>query len=231
MREFFMANPYSGMLLTLGCYWFGQFVFKKTGWTVMQPILLGSLMIMSFLWLTGIEYETYYNQNAILNYLLPITAVVLAVPLYRNLHILKKHMIPIFAGVVSGTVVTMGAMIVIGKLIGTDYRMLLTMLPKNATNPIAIEVSQIIGGIPSLTVALVVIAGLVGAIFGPELLNLMRIENKIARGIAMGSMSHAVGTARAFKESELEGSMSSLAMALSGTLVAILAPIFALLLT
>ncbi|WP_027399957.1 LrgB family protein [Anaerovorax odorimutans] len=229
MHEFFLSNPYSGMILTIGCYGIGQYIFNKTKLTILQPILLGSVLIIIFLNVTGIKYEEYYEQNAILNYLLPMTAVVLAVPLYRNLHILKKHALPIIAGVISGTVATMGSMVIIGKLIGTDDKILLTMLPKNATNPIAIEVSKIIEGIPSLTVALVVIAGLIGAVFGPELLDLMKIKNKIARGIAIGSMSHAVGTARAFKEGELEGSMSSLAMAITGTLVAIVSPIFALL--
>jgi putative effector of murein hydrolase len=102
------------------------------------------------------------------------------------------------------------------------------MLPKSATNPIAIEISGIIGGIPSLTVSLVVIAGVFGGVFGPEILKLMRVKNDVARGIALGSMSHAVGTARAFKEGEVEGSMSSLAMAIAGTLTAILSPIFTL---
>lgn len=228
MRDLFQLNPYSGMLLTLGCFWFGQYVMHKTRLTIMQPILVSSLLIMLFLTLTGIPYEDYYDQNTLLNYLLPMTAVVLAIPLYRNLHILKKYALPILVGVISGTLTTMGVMVVLGRLIGTDSKMILTMLPKNATNPIAIEVSKMIGGIPSLTVALVVIAGLIGSLFGPQILSFMRIKNLIARGIAMGCMSHAIGTDRAFKEGEIEGSMSSLAMALSGTFVAIISPIFAL---
>jgi len=175
-----------------------------------------------------IPYEVYYEQNAVLNYVLPLSAVVLAVPLYRNLHVLKRHALPIFAGIISGTVATMTAIVLIGKLMGTDRNILISMLPKSATNPIAIEISGIIGGIPSLTVSLVVIAGVFGGVFGPEILKLMRVKNDVARGIALGSMSHAVGTARAFKEGEVEGSMSSLAMAIAGTLTAILSPIFTL---
>lgn len=230
MSEIFNANPFSGLLLTLGCYWFGQYLYEKTQSTILQPILISTVIIIIFLMVGNISYEDYYNQNAILNYILPLTAVVLAVPLYRNIHILKQHAFPIFAGIVSGTLVTMGTIVIIGKLVGTDFTILLSMLPKSATNPIAIEASRIVGGIPSLTVALVVITGLFGGVFGPELLKLMRIKNNIAKGIALGSMSHAVGTARAFKEGEIEGSMSSLAMAIAGTLTAILSPIFALLL-
>lgn len=228
MSELFNANPFSGLLLTLGCFWFGHYLYNKTKWTIMQPILICSIIIIFVLIIGKISYEDYSNQNAILNYILPMTAVVLAVPLYRNLKILKHHALPILAGIISGTLATLGAIVIIGKLIGTDYTILLSMLPKSATNPIAIEVSRIIGGIPSLTVALVVITGLTGAVFGPELLKLMRIKNNIAKGIALGSMSHAVGTARAFKEGEVEGAMSSLAMALAGTFTAILSPIFAL---
>lgn len=228
LSEFFQANPISGMLMTIGCYWIGQMIYEKTKWTVLQPILTSSVIIILFLIYAEIPYDVYYKQNTVLNYILPLTAVVLAVPLYRNLNVLKKHMLPILAGIISGTIATMTAIVVIGKLIGTNASILISMLPKSATNPIAIEVSEIIGGIPSLTVSLVVVAGVFGGVLGPEVLKLMRIKNEVARGIAMGSMSHAVGTARAFKEGEVEGSMSSLAMAIAGTLTAILSPIFVL---
>ncbi len=227
-NELFQANPISGMLMTIGFYWAGQVLYDRTKWTVLQPVLTSSAVIILILIYGKIPYEVYYEQNVVLNYVLPLSAVVLAVPLYRNLHVLKRHALPIFAGIISGTVATMTAIVVIGKLMGTDRNILISMLPKSATNPIAIEISGIIGGIPSLTVSLVVIAGVFGGVFGPEILKLMRVKNDVARGIALGSMSHAVGTARAFKEGEVEGSMSSLAMAIAGTLTAILSPIFTL---
>lgn len=229
LNEFFCENPISGMLLTIGCYWFGQMIYEKTQWTVMQPILTSTTMVILFLIYAEIPYDVYYQQNMVLNYILPLTAVVLAVPLYRNLDVLKKHALPIIAGIITGTTATMAAVVIAGKLIGTSENILISMLPKSATNPIALEVSDMIGGIPSLTVSLVVITGIFGGVFGPEILKLMRIRNEVSRGIALGSMSHAIGTARAFKEGEVEGSMSSLAMAIAGTLTAILSPIFVLL--
>jgi predicted murein hydrolase (TIGR00659 family) len=229
LSDLFQANPISGMLLTIGCFWLGQIIYNKTKWTVLQPILTASTIIILFLIYAEIPYEIYYKQNMVLNYILPLTAVVLAVPLYRNLDVLKRHAVPILVGIVAGTAATMAAIVVLGKLIGTNEDILISMLPKSATNPIAIEVSAIIGGIPSLTVSLVVITGIFGGVFGPEILKLMRVKNEVARGIALGSMSHAIGTARAFKEGEVEGSMSSLAMAIAGTLTAILSPIFVLL--
>jgi len=229
LSEFFSMNPISGMLLTIGCYWIGHTIFEKTKLTILQPILTSSILIISFLMIADIPFEVYNEQNMLLNYILPLTAVVLAVPLYRNIHVMKKHAVPILAGVTVGTLATMGSLVIIGKLIGTSNRILVSMLPKSATNPIAIEVSEIIGGIPFLTVSLVVITGILGGILGPEILKLMRIKNEVAKGIALGSMSHAIGTVRAFKEGEVEGAMSSLAMAIAGTLTAILSPTFVLL--
>lgn len=229
LSEFFSMNPISGMLLTIGCYWIGHVIFEKTKITILQPILTSSALIITFLILADIPYEVYDNQNMVLNYILPLTAVVLAVPLYRNLHVMKKYALPILAGITVGTLTTMGSIIIIGKLIGTSEQILISMLPKSATNPIAIEVSDIIGGIPSLTVSLVVITGVLGGVLGPEVLKIMRIKNEVAKGIALGSMSHAIGTVRAFKEGEVEGAMSGLAMAIAGTLTAILSPLFKLL--
>lgn len=229
LSEFFSMNPISGMLLTIGCYWIGYAIFEKTKLTILQPILTSSLIIIAFLIFADIPFEVYNDQNMVLNYILPLTAVVLAVPLYRNIHVMKKHAFPILAGITAGTLATMGSLILIGKLIGTNNQILVSMLPKSATNPIAIEVSGIIGGMPFLTVSLVVITGIFGGILGPEILKLMKIKNEVAKGIALGSMSHAIGTVRAFKEGEVEGAMSSLAMAIAGTLTAILSPLYVLL--
>ncbi len=227
MSKMLLSNPIFGLLLTLVCYWIGSLIHRRVGWSFLQPIVIGTVMIIVVLKNMGITFEEYSAQNQVLNYMLPLTAIVLAVPLFKNFHIMKKYALPLLAGIVSGTVVTMGAVVAFSKLLGTDKILIASMLPKSATNPIAIEVSAIIGGIPSLTVALVVIAGISGATFGPELLTLFGVKDPVARGIAIGSMSHAVGTSRALKESEIAGAMSSLAMAIAGTLTALLSPVFA----
>lgn len=227
MKELFLESPYWGMLLTLLTYTVGIWVQRKTGWTLLQPILVCAALLIAFLEITGVPYEDYNAQNQFLNFLLPMTAVVLAVPLYRNLDILKKYAIPIFSGIISGTVATILSLIAIGKLMGTKDMILISMLPKSATNPIALEVSAHIGGIPSLTVAMVVVSGCFGAVCGPELLRIMGVTHPVAKGIAIGTLSHAVGTSRAFKEGQIEGSMSSLAIALAGMATAICSPIAA----
>ncbi len=221
-----LANPFFGLMLTLGCYVLGQWAYKKTGWGILQSILACSVLIIVILKFLGISFEEYQAQNQVLTYILPITVVALAVPLYNNLKTLKKYWLPVLVGIVTGTTVTMATLIIIAKAIGTDYNLIISMIPKSATNAIAIQISDIIGGVPSLTVVLVVITGTFGGTFGPELLTLLGVKNKIARGIAIGSITHAVGTARAFREDEVTGTMSSLALAITGTLTAVLAPIF-----
>lgn len=225
MIELITGNSVFGVLLSLLCYKAGMIIQRKTGVTFLQPILTCTIMIIVILKMTGIDYETYRAQNEFLYYMLPVTAVVLAVPLYKNINILKKHAFPIIAGILAGTSATIGSAVLIGKLLGTEKSIIISMIPKGVTNPIAIGISKIIGGMPEFTVALVVITGILGGSFGPEIISFLGIKNKVAKGIAMGSMCHAVGTARAFKEGELEGSMSGLAMAVAGIMTAVLAPI------
>lgn len=227
MADWLLQIPCFGLLLTLGAFMVGTWIYQKTKLTVLQPILTGCILIIIFIKATDMDLAAYDQQNQILNYMLPLTAVVLAVPLYRNMDVLKKYWVPILCGVVAGTAATMGTIVALGKLMGTQDSIIISMLPKSATNPIAIEVSRVIGGEPSLTVALVVVVGLFGAVVGPELLKLFGVKHPVAKGIAIGAMSHAVGTSRAFKEGEIEGSMSSLAMALAGVMTAFLAPVFA----
>lgn len=217
--------PVFGVLITLSCYWIGTIIQEKTKISFLQPILTSTILIIIILKLTNIEYQVYKQQNEFLNFMLAPTAIVLAVPLYKNIHILKKNALPVIAGICLGSLTTIGTCIGVGKLLGVQPEIILSMVPKGVTNPIAIEVSDIIGGIPSLTVALVVFTGIFGGSFGPEVLRLLGVKNKVAKGIALGSMCHAVGTARAFKEGEIEGAMSSLALGLAGIFTAIVAPI------
>ncbi len=227
MKALFLSSPYWAILVTLLAYAAGIWIQQKTKCTFLQPIIVCSAFLIAFLTITGISFEEYNESCQFFNFVLPLTAVVLAIPLYRNLDVLKKYALPIFSGIAAGTLATISSLVLIGKLMGTKETILISMLPKSATNPIAIEVAAQIGGIPSLTVAMVVVAGCFGAVCGPELLKIMGVTHPVAKGIAIGTLSHAVGTARAFKEGEIEGSMSSLAIALAGMATAVCAPIAA----
>ena len=225
MIETLMNIPVFGVLLTLVAFWVGVLIYNKTKLSFLQPILTATILIIAVLKIGNLDYEVYKAQNAFLNFMLAPAAVVLAVPLYKNIHILKKNAFPVIMGIVSGSLVTMGSCIFLGKILGTQEQIIVSMVPKGVTNPIAIEVSQIIGGIPELTIALVVFTGIFGGSVGPEVIRFLGIKNKIAKGIALGSMCHAVGTARAFKEGEIEGAMSSLAMGIAGIFTALAAPL------
>lgn len=226
IKELLFGSPVWGLILTLLGYYIGIQLHRKTGLAVLQPVVTGSVFIILVLLVTGADIELYRQQNLVIDYFLSLTAVVLAVPLYRSIYLLKKYAVPILAGVFCGTAAGMVTAIAVGRLIGTDFEVLLSMLPKSATTAIGVPVSEITGGIPSITLVLIIITGTVGAVCGPELLKLMRVKNPIARGIAIGTVSHAVGTSRAFKEGEIIGAMSSLAMALAGTMTAFLVPVF-----
>lgn len=227
LYELVFSSPVWGLCLTLLCYYIGILLHKKTGWTVLQPVAVSSLMIALTLILLHQDFSEYQAQNAVLDYFLALTAVVLAVPLYRSIYLLKKYALPIAAGVVGGTAAGMAAIVVFGKLLGTDPSLLISMIPKSATTAIGVPVSDIIGGLPSVTLAFIIITGTTGAVAAPEILKLFGVRNPVAKGIAIGTVSHAVGTSRAFKEGEITGAMSSLAMALAGTLTAFLSPLAA----
>ena len=227
LMDIIFASPVWGMTITLGAYMICVAVQKKTKIMALQPILVASVIIVAFLTVTGHSYAEYSAQNTFLAYILSLSAVVLAIPVYRNLHILKKYWLPILLGVTAGSAATIVTVVLVGKAMGTDMELLISMIPKSCTTPIAFGVSETLGGIPAFTVAMVVLTGISGAVFGPMLLNLLKVDHYIARGLTLGTISHAIGTTRAFTEGEVCGSMSSLAMALAGTLTAFIAPLFA----
>lgn len=217
--------PFWGTLLSLLAFYAGYVIQKKLKLSFLQPILVATILIVIFLKISHTEYAVYETSSQFLVFMLPVTGIVLAYPLYKQLEVLKRHLLPILLGVTAGTITTIVAIILLGKIFGLNRDLILSMIPKGATSPVAIELSSIIGGIPYLTIAFVVLTGLLGGSIGPELLNLMGVKNKIARGIALGSMFHAVGTARAFKENELEGTMSGVALALTAVATAFIAPL------
>ncbi len=228
MREFFLSNPYWGLCLTLGSFWFGCWLYKKSGRAVLQPILVSTLLVVFFLLFLHVPYAEYKAQNMLLSFTLPVTAVVLALPLYRHLDFLKKNLLPLVLATLIGTVASLAMLIFLCRLMGVDRELLISMLPRSSTAAIAINLSETIGGVGSLTMAMVVIAGNLGAIFGPQFLRLCRIRDERAIGLALGTMSHAAGTARAFEESQEAGTMSSLAMVLGGVFTALLCPLIVL---
>ncbi|MGM0405140.1 MAG: CidB/LrgB family autolysis modulator [Thermoplasmatota archaeon] len=205
-----------GIFLTI----FVFFIFKKL-YSIkkkfyLNPVLLSIITIIVVLYTAGIEYEMYMESARILSFLLGPAVVSLAIPLYKKKEVVKDYSIPIGLGVVLGGLVAILSAFLIAYIFGGSEELLLSISPKSVTTPIAIGVSEQIGGIPPLTAILVIITGILGNSVGITLLNLSGVKDKVARGLAMGITSHGLGTAKIIQEDKLSGAVSGLGMALNG---------------
>ncbi|PAB57658.1 LrgB family protein [Anaeromicrobium sediminis] len=224
MKGIFLNNPFWGVSLSLGAFIIGVNINEKIKSPIVNPLLIGSIIIIVFLKFFSIDYEIYKEQNEILNFLLGPATVILAVPLYKSMEVLKKNIHGALMGILIGTIVSIVSVVGLAIVLGASEPVLLSLAPKAVTTPIAMEVSRIIGGIPPLTTALVAITGIFGASFGPEILRFFKVDNEIAMGIAIGTTTHALGTTRALQEGELVGAMSSLSIGIAGLVTAFMTP-------
>ena len=190
------------------------------------PVLTTSFCIVGLLLLFGIPYETYMIGGKYIDLLLGPAVVALAYPLYKQRDVLMKSLMPILSGVMVGSVVGMASGVLFAKLIGVKEVLIMTLLPKSVTTPVAMEISDVLGGTPSLTVVFVMIAGFTGVVIGPYIVKGFRMDDELSQGIALGSASHAIGTSKAFEYGLDAATVSSVAMALCAIIVSILGPLF-----
>ncbi len=212
------------LLLAMGTYLFGIFLYRKTKVSLLQPLLISMLIIIPFLKITGIEYATFYKGTRLLNFMLGPCVVALGYVLYEQIEYIRGNVVSILTAVFVGSVVGIGTVIGVAKLFGADTILVASLAPKSVTTPIAISLAEKSGGVSSLAAAFVVICGLFGGLVGPVLLRKIGIKSKIAKGLAMGSASHALGTARAMEMGALEGAISGLAIGIMGVVTALLIP-------
>lgn len=205
-----------GIVLTVLAYMISVFISKRMKISFLNPILVTSLIIVGIIYITPLSYETYAEGGAYIVKVLGPLVVVLAVPLYNNKHIMKKYYKPISVGIFTGVITSAVSVVALSWLMRLDMDIMLSLLPKSITSPMAIEVSEIIGGINELTVVFVVITGILGASIGPLVFDVFKIRNDTAKGMALGAGSHGVGTSKAVEISEQAGAASSLAMVLCG---------------
>ncbi|MBB6219002.1 putative murein hydrolase (TIGR00659 family) [Anaerosolibacter carboniphilus] len=227
MLDYIENNVVFSVLISLGAFFIGQIINKRLKHPIFNPFLIAISLIMIILKATGLSYEVYKDQSAVLSILLGPATVALAIPLYKNIDILKTNFKAIFIGIIAGVTASISSVMGIGYLLGTQKEIVYSLAPKAVTIPIAIEVSRVIGGIPSLTAGLVTITGVFGACFAPEILRFFNIKSAVAKGIAIGTTTHALGTSRAFQEGEIEGAMSSLAIGIAGVATAFVVPFMA----
>lgn len=220
----FLENKYLLLALTFGAFALFKELQRRTGWVLLNPILLTIALLILFLKLTGISYETYQEGGQLIEFWLKPAVVALGVPLYLQLEMIKKQLLPILLSQLVGCLVGIVSVVLVAKLLGATPDVICSLAPKSVTTPIAMEVSNTIGGIPSLTAAVVVLVGLFGAVFGFKILTLGRVKSPIAQGLSMGTASHAIGTSAAMEISRKYGAYASLGLTLNGILTALLTP-------
>jgi len=219
-----ISNEVFMLALVMGTFLLGILIYKKTQVAILQPLLISMIIIIPFLKITGIEYQTFYNNTRILNFMLGPSVVALGYVLYEQIEHIKGNVTSILTAVFVGSIVGIGSVIIIAKLLGADRILIASLAPKSVTTPIAISLAEQNGGIPALAATFVVICGIFGGVVGPIVLRKIGIKSKIAKGLAMGSASHALGTARAMEMGAVEGAISGLAIGIMGIMTALLIP-------
>ncbi|MFQ5754826.1 MAG: LrgB family protein [Acidiferrobacterales bacterium] len=219
------TTPLLGLTLTLVAYLLGDWLYRQFNrQPLLNPVLLAVLALVALLAATGTPYRTYFDGAQFVHFLLGPATVALAVPLYMHAQRLKKMWLPLLSGLIAGSITAAASAIGIAWLLGGSEQTLLSLAPKSVTAPVAMGITEKLGGLASLTAILVISTGILGAVLGPGTLNLLRIRDQVVRGFSMGVASHGIGTARAFQESEQAGAFSGLAMGLNALATAILLP-------
>jgi predicted murein hydrolase (TIGR00659 family) len=221
----FISTPLFGILLSLVAFQIGVMLYKRTRSSVFNPLLVGFVLVILFLLYFRIDFETYNVGGDYISFFLGPSTVVLAVPLYKKIQLLKSDALPIIAGISAGCIAGISSILLFSSLFGLDEVITSSLVPKSVTTPIGIEISKQIGGLPAITVAAIVVTGIIGAVLGPFICRSFRIKDSVAVGIAIGTASHALGTTRAIELGETEGAMSGLAIGIAGLITVILAPV------
>lgn len=230
MNEFAASSVFFGVFVTLAAYFLGLKVKEKTGLAIMNPLLIAIVLVMLLLRGLDIDYAAYNQSARLVSSLLTPATVCLAVPLYEQLQLLKRHKAAILTGVISGVLTSLVCVLVLAMLFGLDHAAYVTLLPKSITTAIGMGVSEQLGGHVSITVAVIIITGVIGNMIAESVCKAFHITEPIARGVAIGTASHAIGTTKAMELGEVEGAMSSLSIVVAGVLTVAGASVFSLLL-
>ena len=227
MAEFASNSLFFGMALSLAAYGVGVFLRSRWKFALFNPLLVAIVLVVAFLVGFHIDYDTYMEGARYISYLLTPATVCLAVPLYQQFSLLKKNAKAVLLGIAAGVLASLCVILGLCILFALDHTMYVTLLPKSITTAIGIGVSEELGGIPSLTVVVIIITGVLGNIFAELICKVFRITDPIAQGVGIGTSTHAVGTARAMEMGEVQGAMSGLSTVVAGLMTVVLANLFA----
>ena len=236
LNEFFEISAFAGVTLSLLAYALGMFLKRKTHLGIFNPLLVSIAVTIVVLLIADVDYDTYNKGASYLSWFLTPATVCLAIPLYEQIELLKTHWKAVIAGILSGVLTSLVTVFVLSKIMSVfvlskimslSHKEYVTMLPKSITTAIGMGVSEELGGYVTITVAVIIVTGVLGNILADFICKIFRITEPIAKGLAIGSASHAIGTAKAMEMGEIEGAMSSLSIAVAGIITVVGASIFA----
>lgn len=220
------ASPLLALTMTLVAYQAGNWLYRRFNMhPLLNPVLIAVIILVSLLLVTGTDYQTYFEGAQFVHFLLGPATVALALPLYRQIERVRKSALALGASLLIGSLTAMLSAVGIAKLLGASKATLVSLAPKSVTAPVAMGISESLGGLPSLTAVLVILTGILGAALGPMVLDLVGVRDWAARGFAIGTASHGIGTARALQVNEAAGAFAGLAMGLNALATAILLPL------
>lgn len=225
--SFFENSVFFGIVLSILAYITGTALQKRFKLAIFNPLLISVIIVIFILAVTNISYDVYYKSAEYLSFLLTPATVCLAIPLYEQLDLLKGNMSAIIMGVAGGVLTSLVSILLMSIIFGLDHTEFVTLIPKSITTAIGIGISEELGGYVTLTVAVIIATGILGNMIAEGVCKLFRITHPIAKGVAIGSSAHAIGTARAMEMGEIEGAISSLSIALSGLITVAAASLFA----
>lgn len=220
-----ISTPLFAIMISLVAFEVGCIINRKTKLAILNPLLISIALVIMILKYFNISVSDYNKGGQFISFLLSPATVVLAVPLYKKIKLLKAHALPILVGIFVGTLSGITTTITLCHLFGLSKSLNLSMIPKSITTPIGVEVSKQLGGMPSITVAAIIITGIIGSIIAPVIFEILSIKDKVAIGVALGTASHAVGTSKAIEVGEIEGAMSSLSIGIAGIITVLISPV------
>ena len=218
-------NLLFGIILSLLAFEAGLYIYKKSKIPLFNPLLIAITLVIGFLLIFNIDFDLYNAGAKFINMFLGPATVILAVPLYKQIKLLKKHAPSILIGILFGSIIGIFSVIGLSYALGLNSQLIKSLLPKSVTTPIGIEISNQLEGIIPVTVLVIIVSGIIGAAIGPFLCKLFKITDSVAVGVALGTAAHAVGTSKALEIGETEGAMSGLSIGIAGLMTVFIAPL------
>lgn len=222
------ASPLLHLTLTLVAFQIGMWIYRRANLNpLLNPVLIAVVIIVGLMIATGTNYKTYFDGAQFVHFLLGPATVALAIPLYRQIELVRRSVVAVTVSLVAGSITAAVSAVALGWALGASRATIVSLAPKSVTAPVAMGISERLGGLPSLTAVLVILTGITGAMLGPPLLDMCGVKSWAARGLAIGTASHGIGTARALQINEVAGAFAGMAMGLNAVVTSVFLAVLA----